>query len=137
MGHLIVMRGLPGSGKSYLAEKLAEETGASIYSTDNWFTNGVGEYVFDGSKLGEAHEATQTAVGEAMARGESTIIVDDTNTRFWEMAPYFQLAGAYRYTVETRIPDTDWAWDVEVCSRRNTHGAPIEAIRRMAERFER
>jgi len=46
----VIMRGLPGSGKSYLAKKIASEwkDGESVVlSTDDYFMNEKGEYVFD------------------------------------------------------------------------------------------
>jgi adenylate kinase family enzyme len=49
------MRGIPGSGKSTTAKKLAGETG-KIHSTDNYFMVD-GEYKFDPSKIREYHEA--------------------------------------------------------------------------------
>jgi pantothenate kinase-related protein Tda10 len=54
------MRGVPGSGKSYLASLLRESYmkkgySCSIYSTDNFFMKD-GVYSFDPSKLGEYHD---------------------------------------------------------------------------------
>jgi adenylate kinase family enzyme len=34
---MIIMRGLPGSGKSYKAKKLAQAENGVIYSTDDFF----------------------------------------------------------------------------------------------------
>lgn len=44
------MRGLPGSGKSTKAKKIAGELGV-IYSTDDFFMVN-GQYVFDGKMIG-------------------------------------------------------------------------------------
>lgn len=44
------MRGLPGSGKSTKAKKIAGSQGV-VYSTDDFFMV-KGQYVYDGSKIG-------------------------------------------------------------------------------------
>jgi tRNA uridine 5-carbamoylmethylation protein Kti12 len=47
---LIIMRGLPGSGKSTRARELQEK--GVIHSTDTYFTNPLtGEYEFDFEKI--------------------------------------------------------------------------------------
>ena len=56
------MRGIPGSGKSTTAKKIAGETG-KIHSTDNYFMVD-GEYRFDPKKLKENHEANYNAFCE-------------------------------------------------------------------------
>jgi adenylate kinase family enzyme len=51
---LILMRGLPGSGKSTKAKILAGEKGL-VFSTDDFFMVG-DKYVFDPQMIGEYHE---------------------------------------------------------------------------------
>jgi NEDD4-binding protein 2 len=48
------MRGVPGSGKSTKAKKLAGTDGL-IYSTDDFFMKN-GEYVYDVKSIGEYHD---------------------------------------------------------------------------------
>lgn len=50
---LILLRGLPGSGKSTKAKKLAGSTGL-VYSTDDFFMV-KGEYVYDPKLIGVNH----------------------------------------------------------------------------------
>ncbi len=46
--NLILLRGLPGSGKSSLANVLSENGKYPIYAIDNYFTDKItGEYVFN------------------------------------------------------------------------------------------
>ena len=58
MSTLILVRGLPGSGKTTLAIKLAAAyPGAACLSADNYFTDALtGEYRFDSAQLEQAHE---------------------------------------------------------------------------------
>ena len=45
---LILLRGLPGSGKSALANLLSENGKYPIFSVDDYFTNKItGDYIFD------------------------------------------------------------------------------------------
>ena len=52
---LVLMRGLPGSGKSTLARGL----GGLILSTDDFFVDAHGNYVFDIGRLDEAHRVSR------------------------------------------------------------------------------
>lgn len=131
------MRGLPGSGKSTLAREIAERNdGAVIISTDDFFVNAEGEYVFDRENLGLYHVSNQRRCKALMDARCPTVIIDNTNTTRVEMQPYVDLALHYDYTVITTIPDTEWAFDVDECAARNTHGVSRDTIQRMLERFE-
>ncbi len=53
-----------------------------------------------------------------------TLIVDNTNTRAVEIAPYWQLASAWGIPVEIKLVlcEPSWAY------RRGTHGVPFETV---------
>lgn len=54
---LVLMIGLPGSGKTVIAKKLASEKGLIHLEADQFFIdNETGEYVFDHSSLDKAHQ---------------------------------------------------------------------------------
>lgn len=143
MGKLIILRGLPGSGKTTVAEEiryhLIHDTDAfvTIRSTDSKFLDADGNYKFDPKKLGEYHLLNQREVQEDMISGAEVIIVDNTNTRRWEMKPYIDLAIQHGYTVEEKIVGKFDSESIAIYAQRNTHGVPLEAIQRMAARFER
>lgn len=140
MNKLILMRGCPGSGKSFLANKLRQEyisngISCSIYSTDNFFIkNGV--YIFDPTKIGVYHRRNIKHVSEAMHDKLDVIIVDNTNTVWKELKKYCALALAHDYDVEFVEPETSWKFDIEELVNRNTHGVPRESIQRMLDRYE-
>ena len=84
------MRGLPGSGKSTKAKKIAGEHGV-IYSTDDFFiVNGV--YVYDAKMIVQYHDRNYKRTLEALKEGKPLIIIDNTNIKLWEMKKYV-LAG--------------------------------------------
>lgn len=63
---MFINRGLPGSGKSTLSNKIKniyEKT--VICSGDDYFTSSSGEYKFDASKLSEAHMSAQSKATNA------------------------------------------------------------------------
>lgn len=133
---MILMRGLPGSGKTYLAKGMAGDHGL-IISTNDRFTNHHGEYEFSPGLLEEYEMKNISLVEDAADLLHPLIIVDNPNIHYWEMNPYFDIAKRYGYAVSTMIPHTPWAWNVEECSGRNIHGVTVSTIRGMKQRFER
>ncbi|XP_058949997.2 uncharacterized protein [Pocillopora verrucosa] len=131
---LILMRGLPGSGKTFLAQKLKGRDGV-VLSTDDYFYRNQ-RYKFDASSLGEAHEWNQSRAKTAMESQQSPLIIDNTNTQSWEMKPYISMAVKYGYHIKIVEPNTPWKWDVKELVRRNQHGVTYAAITRMKERYE-
>lgn len=124
MKQLILFRGLPGSGKSSLAESLCED----VWSADLYFERH-GEYFFDASKLKWAHEWCRSHVANSMISGSQIIGVANTFTQDWEMQPYFDLAKKYNYRISTVIVENRHESE-------NMHGVPFDKIKQMKGRFE-
>ncbi|NXH70901.1 N4BP2 protein, partial [Hydrobates tethys] len=134
---LVLLRGVPGSGKSYLARTLLEDNpGGIILSTDDYFYKH-GQYHYDPDCLGEAHDWNRKQAKEAFEMRISPIIIDNTNIQAWEMKPYVTLAQQFKYKVMFREPDTWWKFKPKELERRNIHGVSKEKIKRMLERYER
>ena len=129
-----LMRALPGAGKSTLAKQLAGEHG-EIFSTDDFFIID-GEYKFDSSKLGQYHKANLERTINAMKHGVNPIVVDNTNVQFFEMRKYVEAALHYGYRVEFAEPNTEWKFDVEELTKKNTHKVPAATIQRMKDRWQ-
>lgn len=132
---LILMRGAPGSGKSTLARELLS-TGPNglIFSTDDYFSQEQG-YCYDRSNLGEAHEWNQKQAKEAMWKGCTPVIIDNTNMQAWEMKPYVKMALERGYSIFFHEPDTSWKWNPIELAKRNKHGVSHEKIAQMLDRF--
>lgn len=144
MKKLILMRGISGSGKSTLAQKIQKELGGMIFSTDDFFMQD-GKYLFDIKKLSEYHQKNKDRTEQAMIKGVSPIIIDNTNTQAWEMKDYAVLAQKYGYSVEIRQPgDPDFPEiDFDEIMRRqeqrkdqNKSLSP-EIVQRMLDRFQK
>lgn len=141
---LIIMRGLPGSGKSRAAAEIAESAtraGKSVFiaSADAYFEND-GVYEFDPAKLPLAHAACMHNVLVALKSRTSVIIVDNTNSQTWEYASYVRAADLAGYKVvmheiHTR-PQQLTVEELMTFAKRNVHGVPFSAIAAMAARWE-
>ncbi|XP_011298394.1 NEDD4-binding protein 2 [Fopius arisanus] len=138
---MVLMRGLPGSGKSSLAKSLVSTLAGNpsdyIFSSDDYFvTLGCGIYMYDPRRIEDAHTTNQKKVNEALKREKTPVIVDNTNTQAWEMRPYAAMAVKFGYIVVTLEPDTSWATNVSQLAKKNSHGVPKEKIEQMLLRFE-
>ncbi|EFC43196.1 predicted protein [Naegleria gruberi] len=142
---MILLRGISGSGKSTLASEIMKNHGIDyttgykdhIFSTDDYFVDPqTGNYNFDATQLGKAHQWNQKRASDAMKNGTTPIIIDNTNTQKWEAKPYVVAAKANSYVVEITEPTTPWAKNAQELAKRNKHGVPLVAIERMLERWE-
>ncbi|KFM79782.1 NEDD4-binding protein 2-like 2, partial [Stegodyphus mimosarum] len=68
---LIILRGLPGSGKSSLARKM--KFSGAVFSTDDFFYK-KGKYVFDPNQLTEAHAWNKIRTRNALEKGVTPVI---------------------------------------------------------------
>jgi tRNA uridine 5-carbamoylmethylation protein Kti12 len=134
---VVIMRGVPGSGKSFLAEKMIgervlENRGEAVkVSADDYFLNAAGEYVFNPANIGEAHNYCFRRFMEAIERKASLIVVDNTNLSAWEMAPYIMAANAYGFEYEI----VNVSCDARDAFDRQSHGVPFHAHDRMCRAF--
>lgn len=139
MKKVIIMRGLPGSGKSYHAKELFQEAvdsgkTAIICSADDYFmVNGV--YTFNSSELKNAHQTCRNLFLKHIEEGlTDLIIVDNTNTKTWEYLEYLGISIKHpEYSLEIHQMMTPF----DVCLSRQTHNVPTESLKKMQDRFEK
>ena len=124
MKQLILLRGLPGSGKSTFANLL----GGIHVEADQYFMQD-GEYKFDASKLKQAHNWCKLRVEHSMEDGANKITVSNTFTQEWEMDTYFELTEKYGYQTSCLIVENRHGGV-------NIHGCPDDKIEQMKNRFE-
>lgn len=123
----IILRGIPGSGKSTIGELF----GGTICSADHFFTDAEG-YHFDPSKLKQAHNQCFNNAKRAMVNGDPVIVIDNTSTSLWSFARYIELASdnKYPFTIITV------QCDPETAHSRCVHDVPSETIMKMANQLE-
>ena len=131
-GELILLRGLPGSGKTTLAKiilQLRSTDEPEVLSADDFFEDKEGDYNFDPTKLKEAHNYCQFRCSERMRQQKAKIVVANTFTQEWEMDEYFKMAERYNYRVHTVIVENRHG-------NENVHGVPEDKLQQMKNRFQ-
>jgi predicted kinase len=133
---VIIMRGLPGSGKSTFVEE--NFPGTTVCSADNFFLNDDEDYVFVPYKISEAHQDCWGHYIDALFRKEERVVVDNTNMCSWEYANYVKLATKKGYTVRIICMSSGLhdETSVKTLAKRNSHGVNAETIARMKDRYE-
>ena len=130
-----IMRGCSGSGKSTYVKKHFPK--ATVLSTDDFWLDPVGNYVFDSRHMGIAHAwnlrrfvdfvahwGDYTDAGGEAEVDEVTVVVDNTNTTIAEIAPYAAVAAAFGFEVEIITLNTIAA----TAAPRNVHGVPEKTV---------
>lgn len=156
---LIIMRGLPWTGKSYRAKELAGTEGV-IYSTDEYwykinFPDKPDEYSFNPRFLSQAHKWNILRAQKAIEESHPLIIIDNTNTTPSEAKPYVEYAHGQAYNIAIEEPTSDrwleirkllanrrenkkalkdWAFKLSEGSK-ETHNVPQWSIERMMWRW--
>ena len=131
-GELILLRGLPGSGKTTLAKiilQLRSTDEPEVLSADDFFEDKEGDYNFDPTKLKEAHNYCQFRCSERMRQQKAKIVVANTFTQEWEMDEYFKMAERYNYRVHTVVVENRHG-------NGNVHGVPENKLQQMKDRFQ-
>ncbi len=123
----VVVRGVPGCGKTTFAEMIAGSNG-QVFETDEYFETDHG-YDFDPSKLGEAHEWCRNQVEKAMQDGVQTVVLANTSSCVWEFIDYYRMAAENGYRAHSVIKENRHGGDSE-------HGVPDSVCNKMENRFE-
>lgn len=125
----VVLRGLPGAGKSTTAKKLLEKLGGTedhIFSTDNFFIpitrklRAGGEYVspedeikeykdnWTRNNLAKAHRENLENFKRAVDNGVTPLILDNQNVRTRDFKSYAEYADKNGYEIRIKEPDSEW-----------------------------
>ncbi len=125
---LYLVRGLPGAGKTTFSKSLFQD-GDVIVAADDFMIDKEGKYVFDSSRLEEAHDSCARKVFEAMEKKTHRIFVHNTMTEGWEMEQYTALAKQHGYRIFSIIIENRH-------EHSSTHGTPGETLNAMQKRFD-
>ena len=131
---LLLIRGLPGSGKStYARNCIGDKPNCVIIEADQYFMAD-GTYQFNRSKIPLAHKWCQEAAKRALLLNMS-VYVCNTFTTGWEMDPYFQMAAKLNH--DCKVTSLyDGGLSCNMLAERCIHGVPAEKILQMLERWQ-
>ena len=125
---IVLLRGLPGSGKSSLARLLSENGKHPVFSVDDFFTDELGNYKFDHLKNHLAYDLCRNNTEQAMIKSTEKIFVDNTFTLDWEMEPYFKLASEHNYRIYVVTVEN-------YHGEKNIHGITEEQVEKMRSKY--
>jgi len=123
---LIIVRGLPGAGKSKFAKLISAHPDFVCTADDFLMVNG--KYEWSPEKAGGAHLKCQAKCKTLMKSNIPLIIVANTSTTERELRPYYDLAKEFGYQVFSVIVENRHEGE-------NSHDVPEETLKKMFDRF--
>ncbi len=134
MKQFILIRGVPGSGKTTLARQILTSAGLEIepnhFEADMFFEDlTTGEYRFDASKLRRAHGACQYLAAARLSEigDNGIVIVSNTFTKLSELEPYFKIAAVNEVRPQVLLAQGRYG---------NIHNVPADKVAAMRARFQ-
>jgi predicted kinase len=122
---LILLRGLPGAGKSTFAKSFGD---ARHFEADMYHVGEDGVYRWKPENVKAAHEWCRRNVELIMSYGKD-VVVSNTFTQKWEMDEYYELAKKYGYIVFSVVVENRHSGE-------NSHNVPADTLDKMRNRFE-
>lgn len=136
MKKIILLRGLPGTGKSTFAESLP---GFLVACTDDYYMTRDGRYLFNPLEYPQAHAYCLRKTRDALLRGQN-VIVANTFSQRWEMQPFLDMIKSLRedeHEIMLTVLDLfDAGLTDEQLAQWNSHGVPESKIAMMRARWE-
>ena len=124
---VVILRGVPGSGKSTFAKKLAPAE--HICEADEFMVNKDGEYDFNPKRLGYCHDQCFEKFKRLLILGTPTVINANTNTKVGEFKAYVKLAESMGYNVTFLIIENRHG-------KSSVHDVPDDKLQVMRDRFQ-
>ena len=124
---VVILRGVPGSGKSTFARKLTQRE--NICEADEFMVDNDGNYDFNPTRLGYCHDQCFEKFKRLLVLGTPTVINANTNTQVKEFKAYVKLAESMGYKVTFLIVENRHG-------NSSVHGVPDDKLQVMRDRFQ-
>lgn len=121
---LYIVRGVPGSGKSEVAEALAP---GHHYEANDYFCDKKGNFTYNQNDLDLAHKQCYKNVITDMMSGVEKVAVANTFVKKWEFEPYVDVARKLGYKVAIVICRGEFV---------SAYDVPDEKVKSMLKNFE-
>ena len=119
-----MMRGLPGCGKSFTAQRLSQPDGI-VLETDQYFYSEVGDnpqsYDYSDDLLPLARQWNFERFRDAITQGISPVVVDRGNGLNQETRQYAAYAVDHGYHVSLAEPNSPWWQELRVLLKYKQH----------------
>jgi predicted kinase len=115
---IVLIRGLPGSGKSTMAKTFENH----LHFEADMFFEIDGVYVYDPAKIKDAHNWCFASAKSALEQGKN-VVISNTFVKLWEMRRYIDLGFPFK-VVELH---TKW---------HSIHGIPDDKIQLLAKNWQ-
>lgn len=130
---VIILRGVPGNGKSTLASLLATistlaNLKCEICCADDYFMDQDGAYKYDPEKIGGAHLWCQRKFHDALFNNVDLVIVANTSTRERDVNHYRKQAIEFDYKVFVLLVE-NWHQGIDL------HNVPENVKQSMKEQL--
>jgi tRNA uridine 5-carbamoylmethylation protein Kti12 len=129
---VFILRGVPGNGKSTLAETLSympENFNKSVICcADDYFMKD-GKYVFNQNEIGNAHAFCKRKFNEAIANKVEYVIVANTSTKASDVNYYRNIAIENRYICYVLTVEN---WH----DGKNEHNVPEDVLVKMRDQLK-
>jgi translation initiation factor RLI1 len=115
---IVLIRGVPGSGKTTKAKSMS----GYVHLEADMYFDVKGKYVYDPSKIKEAHDWCVAAAAKSLQAGKS-VVVSNTFKNVWEMKRYVDLGFSFQ------VIEMNGSWP-------NVHGVPENKVEQMKKNME-